>query len=80
MREVQADAMVGDDGQVLLVLGDLRDGGAHGGAHLRVLALQQVYDELEAAHERAHQLARVLHALREFIFTINVLLLEGKQD
>ena len=54
------DAVVGDDGEVLLVARDVGDGEADGGEDLLVAGLEQVADELEAAHEAAHHVAGVL--------------------
>ena len=57
--ELLDDAVVGDDGEVLLVPGDVGDGEADGGQHLHVARLQQAADQLEAAHEAPHHVARV---------------------
>ena len=54
------DAVVCDDGEVLLVARDVGDGEADCGKDLLVAGLQQVADELEAAHEAAHHVAGVL--------------------
>lgn len=52
--------MVGDDRQVVTVLGHLGECRAHTREYARVLGLQQTHDQLQAAHETTDDLARVL--------------------
>ena len=57
--ELLDDAVIGDDGEVLLVPGDVGDGEADGGQHLHVTRLEEAADELETSDEAPHHVARV---------------------
>jgi len=52
--------MIRNNSQILFVLGDLRDGGAHTSQHIAIGRLQQRHNQLETAHKVPHSLARVL--------------------
>ena len=61
-RQFRHDAVVGDDGEILLVTGDVGDRRADAGQHLAVVRLQQANDQLETAHEASNHFARILPA------------------
>ena len=60
MREKLTDPVIGNDRQVLFVLGNLRNGSAYCRQYLGMLATQQPHYKLQPAHKRSHKFTCIL--------------------